>query len=62
MKNKGFVKKKLQIKSNWDKNLTLSPNDQQVLKGGCSIIATVHDTCTSIQSCGPIKEESKNCD
>ena len=34
MKNNVFSKKKLQIKSNWDKQLTLSLDDQKSLKGG----------------------------
>lgn len=37
MKNKVFSKKKLQIKSNWDKQLTLSSSDQKSLKGGLNI-------------------------
>ncbi len=29
-------KQKLSIKSNWDKNLTLSPESKQMIKGGLS--------------------------
>ena len=56
MKNKGFTKKKLQIKSNWDKNLTLSADDQQSLKGGLDFNYTGKDDCyvrtwTDIRNC-----------
>jgi hypothetical protein len=29
-------KQKLSIKNNWDKNLTLSPENKQMIKGGLS--------------------------
>ena len=54
MKNKGFTKKKLQIKSNWDKKLTLSTDDQQSLKGG------IYRANTTMRNC-EMETETVNC-
>ncbi|EAY28374.1 hypothetical protein [Microscilla marina] len=47
-------KNKLTIKSNWNKNLTLSENEMNVIRGGESIATN----CAACEGCQPNAKET----
>lgn len=53
-------KQKLSIKNNWDKNLTLSENNKQMIKGGLSAQRCIDKSIANY--CKPFTEDSILCD
>jgi hypothetical protein len=52
-------KQKLSIKNNWDKNLTLSPENKQMIKGGLSAQRCIDK---SVRGYCEISDKSIACD